>query len=245
MKVIPVILLSFLTLPVFAATPFVRVAVGVEQSGDATLVDRDCTNTNPPALFGCGAGVDGRSLAARGDFGTVHPLEIAAGAAFGRARVELAFAHRDLDFGAVANFTGVRGAQPVDADGKSRALMLNGYWTLCDHDDVQPFVFAGAGVARNELDRVHYAFPSIDANAATITRGGRHTGIAWNAGAGVALRLSERMFVDVALRYTRLGDIETEAGEATIIRPTRTLILNIDGTRGDVDAVGVVFGIRF
>jgi opacity protein-like surface antigen len=227
-----------LTTPLSAASVFVRGGVSLEQSGDTAIVDRDCASTSPPALFGCG-------IDARGDFGSIEGAEIAGGASFGRARVELAFTQRDLDLAASANFTGVRGAQPVRADGTSRALMLNGVWTLAEREGVQPFVFAGAGIARNELDAVTYAFPSIGANAVTITQGGTSEGLAWNAGAGVSLRMSQSLVVDVALRYTDLGDAETDAGQAQIIRPTRTLLLDIDGTRATAEAAGVAITLRW
>ncbi|HEX7809405.1 MAG TPA: hypothetical protein VF608_11785, partial [Thermoanaerobaculia bacterium] len=64
MKVLTVLLLLS-TLPVSAASPYVRGGVAIEQSGDTTLSDRDCASTNPPALFGCG-------IDARGGFGTVE-----------------------------------------------------------------------------------------------------------------------------------------------------------------------------
>ncbi|HEX2834813.1 MAG TPA: outer membrane beta-barrel protein [Thermoanaerobaculia bacterium] len=226
-----------LSLPAFAATLTLRGGVAVEQSGDTTVADRDCTSTAPPALFGCG-------IDARGDLGSVHAFDLAVGTSSPRARIELAFTHRDLALAASANFTGVRGPQPVRADGTSRALMVNGYWS-CPHGDLQPFVFAGAGLARNELEAVTYGFPSIGANAVTITRGGASQGFAWNAGAGVSLRMSESLFVDVALRYTDLGDFETDAGPAQIIRPTRTLLLDIDGTRATAETAGVAITLRW
>lgn len=235
------ILLVLLSIPAAvsasAATMTLRGGVAVEQSGETTIVDRDCTSTAPPALFGCG-------IDARGNFGSVHAFDLAVGTSLERARIELAFTHRDLDLAASANFTGVRGAQPVRAEGASRALMVNGYWTFHD-GDIQPFVFAGAGIARNELEAVTYAFPSIGANAVTITRGGSSQGFAWNAGAGISMRMSESLFVDVALRYTDLGDLETDAGPAQIIRPTRTLLLDIDGTRATAETAGVAITLRW
>jgi opacity protein-like surface antigen len=245
MKVLTILLL-LPTLPVSAASPYVRGGVAIEQSGDTTIADRDCASANPPALFGCGNGADGRTLGAHGDFGTVEAFDVAIGASLGdHVRVELALTNRDLDLGASANFTGVRGAQPVRAKGSSRALLLNGFWTCDNGADIQPFVFAGAGIARNEIDDVRYAFPSIAANAVTITQGGSSTGLAWNAGAGVSMRMASSLFVDVALRYTDLRDIETDAGDATIVRPARTIVLGIDGARANADTLGVAITLRW
>jgi opacity protein-like surface antigen len=245
-SILSLVLLFFVAAPAFSASIYVRGGVAIEQSAEVTVSDRGCASTNPPALFGCGSGVDGRALGARGDYGSVHAFDLAIGTSFGEhARVELALTDRDLDLDAHANFTGVRGAQPVRADGASRALLLNGVWAFRERSDVQPFAFAGAGIARNELDDVRYAFPSIAPNAVTITRGGASTGVAWNAGAGVSMRMSRSFFVDVALRYADLGEVETDAGEATIIRPTRTLVLDIDGTRADAKTLGVAITLRW
>jgi opacity protein-like surface antigen len=240
------VILFFIAIPAWSASIYVRGGVAIEQSGNTTVTDRDCTNTNPPALFGCGTGVDGRTLGARGDSGSVHAFDVAIGTLLGdHARMELALTNRDLDLQAHANFTGVNGPQPVRAEGTSRALLLNGVWAFSERSDVQPFVFAGAGVARNELDDVRYSFPSIAPSAVTITRGGSATGMAWNAGAGVSMRMSRSLFVDVAIRYSDLGDVETDAGEATIIRPTRTLVLDIDGTHADAKTLGVAITLRW
>lgn len=235
-----------LTTPLSAADLYVRGGISLEQSGPTTILDRDCTSTAPPALFGCGNGIDGLPLAARGDFGSVEGVDVALGTTLGdRARAELAFTSRELHLDAFANFIGVRGVQSVRAGGGSDAVMANVFWTAAERHDVQPFVFAGAGAARNTLDRVHYAFPSIDANAVTITRGGSHTGFAWNAGAGASFRVSRSLAVDVMLRYTDAGDVETDAGEAAIVRPNRTLSIAIDGTRGDLELFGLVVGVRW
>ncbi len=240
------VLLFCAAVPASAASLYVRGGVAIEQSDDTTLVDRDCASTTPPALFGCVDGADGRPLAARGDYGTVQGWELAFGTTLGaRARLEAAWTSRDLDLGAGANFTGVHGPQPVRAEGRSQALLFNGVWTFQERADVQPFVLAGVGVARNALDPVVYSFPSIGAGSVTITQGGTSTGLAWNAGAGVSMRMSSSLFIDVALRYTDLGEVGTDAGDATIVRPTRTLVLAIDGTRGDAETLGVSIGVRW
>jgi opacity protein-like surface antigen len=223
----------------------VRAGGLLEQSDDVVVADRNCANTVPPALFGCGTGSDGRALAARGDLGNVAGIELGVGTTIGeRLRLELNWTARDLDLAAQANFTGVTGVQPVHAEGRSQALLLNAAWLFRERDDVQPFVVAGAGIARNELEQVHYTFPTIGANAATIIQGGSTTGLAWNVGAGVSMRMTDTLFFDLSLRYTDLGDLETEAGDATIVRPTRTLTIPIDGTAATARMLGVSAGVR-
>src|SRR5204862_391336 len=101
--------------PSNAATIFYRIGVGAEEGRTLTLTDVNCASTQPPALFGCGAGSDGRPFGARGELAPSIVYEGAVGRALGkRARIELAYAHRpNLDIEAESNFTGVAPPQPV------------------------------------------------------------------------------------------------------------------------------------
>ena len=56
--------------------------------------------TDPPALFGCEDGIDGKSIGAYGDFGSSALLEVAVGAfkefsSFCKAEYELIGRHRN------------------------------------------------------------------------------------------------------------------------------------------------------
>lgn len=229
-----------------AAQLYVRGALGFEQSRDTTLRDRDCTATQPPALFGCGSGSDARPLGARGGFGGTPAIELGLG--YGsRARVELALTHRtEIDLDAEANFLGVSGRQPVRATGRSTAALVHGAIELARASwRIRPFVTAGAGMARNETDAITYAFPGIDPRAVTITPGGSHTNFAWSAGAGASIALSPSLALDIAFRTTDLGDLRAEDGEATIVRPRGTFPLAIAGTRAEVKTRGIVVAVRY
>lgn len=233
------LLVLFATVQAIAAPAlYVRAGAGHERSRDAAVRDRDCAATAPPALFGCG-------LEARGDFGRAPVFEAAAG--FGsRARLELAFAHRSLELDANANFTGVSGEQPVRAGLRSTSAMINGALELAPRSwRLRPFVAAGAGAARNATDHVVYAFPAIGENAVTITPRGSHTNFAWNAGLGATFDLTPSLALDLALRHTDLGEMRSPRGIATIIRPTRTLEIEIDETRADVATRGITLSLRW
>ncbi|HYO77326.1 MAG TPA: hypothetical protein VE010_12755 [Thermoanaerobaculia bacterium] len=217
---------------------FVRAGAGMERSRDTIVRDRDCSSTQPPALFGCGFG-------ARGDFGQAPAFELAAGLGT-RARVELAIAHRPLELEAQSNFTGVTGAQNVTTEGRSISALISGTLDLAPQTwRVRPFVTAGAGVARNSTGPVVYAFPGIGAEAVTITRGGAHVNPAWTAGAGAAFALTDSLALDLTFRHTSLGTMRSPRGIATIVRPTRTLELEIDETRADVVTRGVILSLRW
>lgn len=229
-------------------SPYVRVALGHERSDDTVVRDLDCSSTQPPALFGCVAGSDGRVLAARGDFG--EGLAVQAGAGLEvtpRARVELTYARRDgLALDAHADFLGVAGRQPVDADAESASLMAGFAYDLAPQSlRVRPFVAASAGMARNEIGRVTYAFPSLGAEAVTIVQGGRETSFAWSAATGLVLDVTDALLLELAVRYSDLGEFRTDAGEATIIRPNRTLTLDIAGTRAPVVTIGAEVALRW
>src|SRR5687767_14098804 len=99
------LLVLLITTSAHASSLYVRAALGIEHTGDTTVRDVDCSSTNPPALFGCVDGNDGRPLAAYGDLGRSAVAEFAIGREFGtRARVELSLASRDVDLEAEANF---------------------------------------------------------------------------------------------------------------------------------------------
>lgn len=227
---------------------YVRVALGIERTSDTTLGDRDCSSTRPPALFGCVEGNDGRPLAARGDFGDAPVVEAAIGfEREGRGpRVELALSHRAFELDASANFPGVAGEQPVHGDAESTAAMVVLSLPIPPAASrVQPFLTAGTGIARNAIGNIRYEFPGIAPNAATIIRGGANYTFAWTAGAGATLRPSDRHSVDLTIRYTNLGELRTDAGAATIVRPTRELTLDIAGTRARLQSLGATLSLRW
>jgi len=234
--------------PMFAAGPwFVRAGVGPERSSKVHAHDVDCTGANPPALFGCGAGSDNRSLGARGAFDDALAFELGAGMnVSANTRIELAVARRSLTLDADANFRGVAGAQPVRADAESRSAMLVGTIDFGAADSrVRPFASIGLGAARNELDRVRYAFPSLGAEAATITPSGTNTDPAWMLAGGASVRIAESLHLDFSLRYSELGEFRTDAGTATIVRPNRELTIAIDRTTMNAATGGMLVSLRY
>jgi opacity protein-like surface antigen len=235
-------LLCFAATVAHAAKPYLRLGTGFDRSRDTTQRDIDCAATAPPALFGCGDGLDGRPFGARGDFGRTMTWDLAGGLELTpRTRAELALTHRNsLDLDARSNFLGVSEDQPVHAHGRASSALLSG-----SVDAGRFFVTAGAGVARNELGAVTFSFPSIAADAVTITQGGTHTSFAWTAGAGTHIPLAPRLNLDVAIRYTDLGAFRTNEGSATIVRPNRTLILPIAATEAKARALGVSASLRW
>jgi opacity protein-like surface antigen len=230
-----------------ASSFYLRFGGGLDASEDTTLEDVDCGSTAPAALFGCGTGVDGRPIAARGDFGDTAVWEVGAGLDLGtRVRVELVAANRtDLDLAARANFARTPGEQGVHAEGRSLSLLLVGAVDLGPASwRVQPFVAAGAGIARNSIGPVRFTFPGLGADATTTTVDGTHTDFAWSGAVGAALRLSPSATLDLALRYVDLGEMRTDPGPAVIVRTRGTFVVPVASTAADLATRGVTLTLR-
>lgn len=238
--------LLMLALPLSAQLS-VRAGLGADSTRATTVTDRDCSATNPPALFGCVNGGDGERLAARGDFGRTNVLELGAGYDLStNARIELLLQHRnDLELDAAANFPNVTGEQPVSADTQSNAAFLTGTWLFGTSPDVRPFLTAGLGASRNEIDAVTFAFPGIAPDAVTVIRGGTNTNLAYLLGAGLTITLTNHLDADLGIRYTNLGAMTTDPGPATIVRPRGTTVIDIAGVESDLTALGVNVSLRY
>ncbi len=213
--------------------------------------DRDCTSEHPPALFGCRAGVDGRPIAARGDFGDGVALEVGAGYRFTASlRGELVLGYRDgLEFDGAANFLNVPGEQPVTADMRSWSLMAKGYYdfpTLKTPGtlEVQPFVGGGVGFSRNRLDDLTYRFPGLGNHRATVVTGDTVDSLAWEVSLGLAVPVGEHASLELDYAFTDLGEVQSAAGPAMILRNSGDIALDIAGTEADLRTRAIRLGWR-
>jgi hypothetical protein len=245
-------ILSFTSLFIFAPTLlagqiYVRAAGGIASAQSAAMRDVNCESTDPAALFGCGAGRDGRPLQAWGSPGS--SLTWSAGAGYETGRLRAGFVLEqfgDFSLDAQANFRNVTGPQPVGADIRSRAIKAEIAIDLSRPDAlVHPFVMLGAGKARNHISEVRYEFPTIAPDAVTITPAGNHDDTLWSAAAGVSTRLTRSLDLDVSIRYDDRGDARTETGIATIVRPRGTFEVEIAPTRIPLKTVAVEWSLRY
>src|SRR5690606_33855073 len=104
----------------------------------------------PPALFGCGPGIDGRPLGASGDFGSGATFDAGLGYRFSPAfRGEMQLTYRPgFAFSGTANFLATPGAQPVSGKLDSTSAMLVGHVDLVGLGvprlgPFEPFIGAG------------------------------------------------------------------------------------------------------
>lgn len=229
------------------STPYVRIGLSADQTQDSEFRDQFCGSTQPPALFGCVAGNDGEPLAARGDFGSSTGVEAAVGYhVTPLLRLEGMVNYQpDLEFSGQANFLGVSGAQPVQAEASALNAFALLYADLPTLGRIQPYAGLGVGVSYKRLGPVRYGFPGLAATAATLSPSGNSLDHAWLLTAGAALPLTGTLMLDLAYRYSDLGSAETDRGAATIVRTSGTRTLDIDGTSAEVESKGVVLSLRY
>lgn len=229
------------------AEPYVRLGVGADGSTAATFRDRDCDSIQPPALFGCGAGRNGAPLEATGAFGTGAVLDAGLGYRLNHwLRAEALLSYRPAyEYTGNANFLQAPTPQPVNANLSSVAGFGVGFIDLPRLGNVQPFLGGGVGIARNRISRVSFAFPALAPEASTTIAGGTSTGVAWLLTAGFAIPLNQQLSVDLAYRYTDLGRVQTEAGNATIVRPAGSRGLEIAGTQSALQTHGAMLSLRY
>ena len=90
-----------------------------------------------------------------------------------------------------------------------------------------------------------YAFPNLSATATTTMAGGSSTDLAYLLTAGLSVPLGDRVDLDLAYRYTDLGQVQTESGQATVVRSAGTRSIAIGGTQADLRSHGVTLSVRY
>lgn len=236
------------------ADPYLRGTLGYEWSTDATFVDRDCDSSVAAALFGCGIGVDGRSIAARGDFGSSVGIEFGAGFhALPYLRLEGIIGYRpNFAFEGQANFAATPGSQPVAGDVRQVSTMAFAYADLATalgyNSRIEPFIGFGIGHALNTIDPMYYEFPGLPADdqpAWSLTPGGTSHNVALAVAAGVGVKLNERATLEFAYRFTDYGRVETDVGPLVIGRGDREFEVEIDKTLARLRSNATTISLRW
>lgn len=229
---------------------YIRGSMGVEWSSDADFHDRHCGSTNPPALFGCGKGRDGRSLGSYGDFGSFPVFELAAGAQpLNWLRTDLSLAYRpDMDYQGQANFINTPGKQPVTANAESWTVMANLFLEMAElaHLDLgvfKPYLGGGIGLSHNHIDRMTYRFPGLTRHRISITPSGSRTDFAYMVTAGTGIQVSERVILDISYRYSDLGRMETDRGN--MYMDSLPSGIEIGPSSAPLRSHGFLLGLRF
>ncbi len=229
---------------------YLRAGFVLDGSEPTRFQDQDCSSTAPAALYGCGNGVDGAPLSTRGDFGTTAAFDLGLGyQALPALRLEAMLQHHPrISFKGRANFRQTTDRQDVSAELSTLTGMLAGYVDLpaLGLPRLGPFASfagAGAGFSRIRIDDTRMEFP----RTRTLVPGGRRTGFAWMATAGIAVALGDRVTLDVAWRYTDYGTVETGKATGRIeFRDGRPAIpLPLARTRAELRRHGWVLSLRY
>ena len=122
-------------------------------SEETRFQDKNCSSTSPAALYGCGQGLDGTPLSARGDFGTMTGFDLGFGYAMTPAlRLEAVIEyHPRFSFKGLSNFVQTTDRQDVSADLSSLHGLLASYWDLTEVGlprlgPLRPFIGGGGGL---------------------------------------------------------------------------------------------------
>lgn len=229
---------------------YLRGGIGLDRREMADFTDTDCSTTTPAALYGCGTGGDGAPLRSAGDFGTVPSVELGLGYEIGAVRFEVLVEHRPgFSFEGRANFLAPERRQEVSADLSSLSGLIAGFVDLTalgmpQPGPLTPFIGAGIGAVHTRIGQTTMTFPATT----TIVPGGSRTGLAWMATAGVALALDEHVSLDLAWRYTDLGEVRTPRGPGRVVwrdgsRPP--LPLDLAPTKVRLKSHGIRLSLRY
>ena len=225
---------------------YVLGAATLDLRATSRFQDRNCSSETPAALYGCGTGVDGADLSASGEFARAPGFEVGAGyAATERVRVEATVLYRPpFSFNGRANFVQTSGRQDVSADISSLSALVSAFVDIPERGPFSPFLGCGVGLSRNTIGETRMAFP----RTTTIVPGASRTGIAFMLTAGVAVRIRERISVDVGWRYLDAGDVETGRDTGRIVwrdRSREPLELDLAETKANLSSHGLRVSLRY
>ena len=199
---------------------YVRAGAVLDWTRMARFLDENCSSASPVALYGCGVGNDGAPRSSFGDFGTMVGVEFGLGYAVAPAlRLEAIFQYfPSFSFQGRANFVQTMEQQHVSADLSFLTGMGTAYLDLPELGlpnlgPFRPFVGAGGGLSRIDLDETHMEFP----RTTTIVPGGQRVNFAWMVTAGVGVSPAEKTTLDLAWRYADYGDVGTDRGPGQVV----------------------------
>ncbi len=229
---------------------YLRGGIGLDRRVTTAFTDTDCSSATPAALYGCGTGGDGARLRSVGDFGAVPSVELGLGYETGAVRFEVLVEYRPgFSFEGRANYLSPERRQEVSADLSSLSGMLAGFVDLAAlglprPGPFAPFIGAGIGAVHTRIGKTTMNFPATT----TVVPDGNRTGLAWMATAGVALALAKRVSLDLAWRYTDLGEVHTSRGPGRVVwrdGSREPIPLDVAPTKARFKSHGIRLSLRY
>lgn len=210
---------------------YLRGDLGIAVSPDTEFTDKD--PASPDALLG--------TIKTEGDFGN----SVLLGIGLGYRVNDLFRIEATLGYLPGLSFSGRDDIDPdnvTTADATSLVAMVAGYVNLgrfVAADRINPYVGAGIGVARNELDDVQ---TTLWSGSRWSVPSGTSTGLAWMLAAGVSIEATPSVTVDLGYRYLDLGQAETDAG---IVQTSGGARFQATGMEADLSAHVFNVGLRY
>ena len=230
---------------------YFRAGVVLDGSEQTRFKDKNCSNTSPAALYGCGSGNDGARRSSLGDFGMMAGFAFGVGYVTAPAlRLEALVQHRpSFSFEGRANFIQTTGRQAVSADLSSLTGMLAAYLDLPELGlprlgPFGPFIGGGVGLTRIDIDETRMEFT----RTTTIVPSGQQVNLAWMLTAGVSAPLWKKVTLDLAWRYTDYGTVETGKGRGRIVwrdGSRAPLELDLARTKANLASHGLMLSLRY
>lgn len=198
---------------------YFRGSIALDRFNDTVFMDSYCPSGTPAALYGCGTGSDDLPYSTKGGFDSFRSIEIGLGfITRSNFRFEFLVEYQpSVSFNGNTNFLPQEFQQSVTAELSSVSGMFSGYLDfpqtkLLGHSRIVPYIGAGFGVARNQIDTTTMYFPVT----ITVVPGGRQTSMTWMASMGLSLEVSSKAKLDFGLRYTDLSRVRTARGEGSV-----------------------------
>ena len=226
---------------------YMRMGTGVAKGADANLHDVDCGANAPPALFGCGTGIDGAPLGARLDTASSAVVDLGIGARLApglRGEFLLGWSGK-RKFRGNSNFLRSGQEQPVTGTVESLAMLGALYWDLPKAGPIRPFMGGGLGISRNRVSTISFKFPVLGPTAVTAVPSGNNSDLTYMLTAGGALPVSDKLSIELAYRYADLGSLKTSAGDAVVVRRSGSRTIAISGTRARMQTHGALLSLRY
>lgn len=181
-----VAMLSIASIAYSAGSPYMSANAGLSVPTDVDMTD--------PTLPGITLDVESDTGFAFG---------VAAGYDLGnnvRVEGEIAYQQNDLD---KANLLGID--VDLSGDSSSLALLLNGYYDFANQSAFTPFISAGLGAARVEINDFNVAGSGVPSESDDDTV------FAYQLGAGISYAINDQIDLDIKYRYFGTSDPEFDS----------------------------------
>ncbi|MDE0111552.1 MAG: outer membrane beta-barrel protein [Albidovulum sp.] len=231
-----------------AEKPFyMRFGGVVEHASETRFIDIECDG--PRRIHGCGTGPDGLKRGIGGQFGTAGGFEVGFGyrVAPGFRLEGIIQSRPPFKFNGHSNYNLAPENQRATAEVSTLSVMSAAFYDFPEtismpFGDFRPYFGSGVGYSRNKISETRISFP----NTTTVIPSGQTSSISAFLAIGILMPVSEVITLDIAWRYTELGQVETGPGNAYVEyrdgRPAILLPVSAE-TRGHLRSNGLAMSL--